>query len=93
MENWKIFIIAGGFYFFGNEVQAPEGYIAMDQCSMFGGFSGGKGMPGVVRGESGATVTLDRFIPSDVQTFPISACYGIIASVNLYDFKGTTLRK
>ena len=45
MNDYKIFIISGGFYFFGKEVQAPDGYVALTECSMFGGFSGGKGMP------------------------------------------------
>ena len=90
--NWKIFIIAGGFYFFGNEVEAAEGYIAMDKCSMFGGFSGGKGMPGVARGDKDAQVTLDKFDQAEVQTFPLSACYGIISSIDLYSFKGTIIR-
>ena len=92
MDNWKIFIISSGFYFFGNEVQASDGYIALDKCSMFAGFSGGKGMPGVAGGAKGATVILDRFPPADVQTFPISACLGVINAVNLYEFTGTTLR-
>jgi hypothetical protein len=91
-ENWKIFIISGGFYFFGNEVPAPEGYVAMNKCSMFGGFSGGKGMPGVARGAKGATVNLDQFIQEDTQIFPLSACLGIISSINLYEFEGTTIR-
>ena len=92
-KNWKIFIIAGGFYFFGEEVQATaEGYISMKNCSMFGGFSGGKGLPGVTRGDKEAKVTLDRFTEDDVQDFPISSCYGILGSINLYEFKGATLR-
>lgn len=91
-ENWVIFIISGGFYFFGNEVQAPEGYIAMEKCAMFGGFSGGKGMPGIARGEKDAKVTLDRFNSDDIQTFPTTACFGIIKSINLYNFSGTTCR-
>ncbi len=93
MENWKIFIVAGGFYFFGNEVDAQEGYVAMNKCSMFGGFGGGKGMPGVARGENGATVTLDQFDQSETQIFPLTAVYGIISSINLYEFSGTTIRK
>lgn len=91
-QNWVIFIISGGFYFFGNEVQAADGYISLDQCAMFGGFSGGKGLPGVARGDKEAKVTLDRFNADDVQTFPLTACYGIVKSVNLYQFSGTTVR-
>jgi hypothetical protein len=92
-NNWKIFVIAGGFYFFGNEVESTTpGFIACTHCSMFGGFGGGKGMPGVARGDKEATVTLDRFPEGDTQYFPLTAVYGIINSVNLYEFSGTTLR-
>lgn len=42
VTNWKIFTVAGGFYYFGEEIEAPEGYIAFTKASMFGGFSGGK---------------------------------------------------
>lgn len=92
MKNTKIFAIAGGFYYFGTEVQAPEGYIALKDAAMFGGFGGGKGLPGVARGDTEATVTLDRFAPDAICTFPVSSCYGILDSIDLYTFKGATLR-
>jgi hypothetical protein len=87
-----IFAIAGGFYYFGDEVPAPSGYVALKNAAMFGGFSGGKGLPGVARGDKEAQVTLDRFTEDSICTFPISSCYGIFESVNLYTFSGTTLR-
>ena len=93
MKDPKIIVISGGFYYFGDLVESPqEGYIALKEASMFGGFSGGKGLPGVSRGDKEAQVTLDRFEADEVQLFPESACYGILSSVNLYDFKGTTVR-
>lgn len=92
MKKTVIFVIAGGFYYYGEEVQASEGYIAMTNASMFGGFAGGKGLPGVARGDSAATVTLDRFNPESILTFPITSCYGILDCIDLYQFKGTTLR-
>ena len=60
VTNWKIFTVAGGFYYFGEEIEAPEGYIAFTKASMFGGFSGGKGLPGVQRMDPSARVTLDN---------------------------------
>jgi hypothetical protein len=33
----KILAVSGGFYFFGTEVTAPEGYIALKNAAMFGG--------------------------------------------------------
>ena len=92
MKKPTILCIAGGFYFFGDECAAPEGYVAITSAAMFGGFGGGLGLPGVARGAAGATVTLDRFAPADVQMFPISAVYGIFTSVDLYAFPGTTVR-
>lgn len=88
----KILAIAGGFYYFGTEVPAPDGYIAITNAAMFGGFSGGKGLPGVSRGDKSAKVTLDQFEPKEECVFPISCVYGILPSIDLYAFKGTTLR-
>lgn len=87
-----ILAISGGFYFFGEEVTAPDGYIALKNAAMFGGFAGGKGLPGVARGDKSATVTLDRFMPEEELLFPITSVIAIMPSINLYDFKGTTLR-
>lgn len=92
MTNTKIITVAGGFYYFGEEVSAPEGYIAIKNAAIFGSFAGNKGMPGVARGDNSATVTLDRFKEEEVIFFPITAVYAINPSVNLYEFKGTTLR-
>lgn len=92
MKNCKLFVIAGGFYYFGEQVDAPPGYVALKSCSMSGGFSGGKGMPGVCRGDKAAKITLDRFEENSISYFPETACYGIHDSINLYEFKGTTIR-
>ncbi len=88
----KILAVSGGFYFFGTEVSAPEGYIALKAAAMFGGFGGGKGLPGVARGDKSATVTLDRLGADEECLFPITAVFAIITSIDLYTFKGTTLR-
>ena len=88
----KILAVSGGFYFFGTEVNAPEGYIALKNAAMFGGFAGGKGLPGVARGDKAATVTLDRFDADEECLFPLSAVFAIIPSIDLYAFKNATLR-
>ncbi|MCL2354264.1 MAG: hypothetical protein FWC69_06530 [Defluviitaleaceae bacterium] len=88
MSNWKIFTIAGGFYFFGEEVAAPSGYIACTKCAMFRRFEGGKGLPGVARGDKDAIVYLDTFDEKEEVYFPLSNVYAILPSVNLYEFKG-----
>ena len=90
--NYKIFAISGGFYYFGEEVEGPEGYVALKNFSMFGGFAGGKGLPGVARGDKSATVTLDRFSDGEIGYFPVTSCFGVLPSINLYEFKGTTIR-
>lgn len=87
-----ILCVAGGFYFFGEEVTANEGYVKLKNAAMFGGFSGGKGLPGVARGDTGSKVTLDRFGKDQTVAFPLTAVYGIYDSIDLYAFKGTTLR-
>jgi len=88
----KILAISGGFYYYGTQVDAPDGYIALKDFAMFGGFSGGKGLPGVARGDSEAKVTLDRFAEGEIGYFPLESCLGVLPSVDLYKFKGTTLR-
>ncbi len=88
----KILAVSGGFYFFGREVTAPEGYIALVDGAMFGGFGGGRGVAGVARGDAAATVTLDRFPASEELLFPLSAVLAILPSIDLYTFSGTTLR-
>lgn len=90
--NTKILAVSGGFYFFGTEVTAPDGYILLKNAAMFGGFQGGKGLPGVARGDKAATVTLDRFGADDECLFPITAVFAILPSIDLYSFKGTTIR-
>lgn len=88
----KIFAVSGGFYFFGTETSAPEGYLALKDAAMFGGFAGGKGLPGVSRGDKSATVTLDRFVEGEELIFPITAVFAILPSIDLYKFTGTTIR-
>ena len=92
MSNTKILAVSGGFYFFGTEVQGPDGYITMKDVAMFGGFSGGKGLPGVARGDKEAKVTLDRFDEGKEVFFPLTTVFAIMPSIDLYKFKGTTLR-
>lgn len=92
MSNTKIFVIAGGFYYFGTQVDAPDGYVALKDYAMSGGFSGGKGIAGVARGDKDAKITLDLFEVGEIGYFPISACYGVHSSIDLYKFKGTNLR-
>ena len=93
-KNWVILTVKSGFYFFGEVVSAEgrePGYFYMKECSMFRIFQGGKGLPGVARMDPGATVTLDRFNPEDIQTFPMDSVLAIFKSGALYDFGGTTL--
>ena len=91
MTNWKIFAVAGGFYFFGEEVTAPEGYIACVKCAMFRRFEGGKGLPGVARGDKDAVVYLDTFEENEEVFFPVTSVYAIMPSVNLYTFSGSKI--
>jgi hypothetical protein len=90
--NHKILAVNGGFYFFGTEVASPEGYITLEKGAMFGGFEGGKGLPGVCRGDEAATVILDFFADDQKLVFPISAVFAIFDSIDLRTFKGTTIR-
>ena len=90
--NWVGVTVAGGFYFFGEEVSGYDGYIAIKQASMSGGFCGDKGWPGVLRGDPASPVTLDRFEPEDVQLFPIHAVYAIHPAADLYKLKTTKQR-
>ena len=92
MKNPKVITVAGGFYFFGNEVQTSEGFIALDSAAMFGGFAGGKGVAGVCRGDKSATVKLDRFDKEEKVVFPMTAVYAVLPCINLYEFKGTEIR-
>ena len=91
-KNWKIVALTNGFYFFGNEVTAPDGFIKIVEASMFGGFGGGKGMPGLARGDKSSTVTLDKFTENGDIVAPLTSVVFISDSINLYEFKGTTLR-
>lgn len=90
--NTKILAISGGFYFFGTEVATQDGYVALKNAAMFGGFSGGKGLPGVARGDKAAKVTLDAFDKDEELLFPLTAVFAILPSIDLFAFKGTTLR-
>jgi hypothetical protein len=91
-KNTKIVALIHGFYIFGEEVEAPAGFIKFVNAAMFGGFSGGKGMPGVARGDSKATVNLDQFLQDQELIAPLSSVVFIIDCVDLFKFKGTTLR-
>ena len=90
MNKRKIFTIAGGFYFFGEEIEAPEWYIAAKQVSMFRWFEW-MGLPGVACGKKWCSVKLDSFEKEEICYRPISAVYAILPSINLYDRSGTTL--
>lgn len=93
MQNPVIVTVAGGFYYFGNEIESIEdGYITLNKAAMFGGFSGGFGMPGVAAGKDGATVTLNTFDENMPISFPVNNVYAIHKSVDLYKFKGTTIK-
>lgn len=92
MSNCKIIAVLGGFYFYGEEVQSQEGYIALKNSAMFGGFSGGKGVGGVARGDKSSKVTLDCFDKNEESVFPLTAVIAILPSVDLYKFSGTTIR-
>lgn len=89
-----ILTVAGGFYFFGDLVQGHPDYATLKNGAMFGGFEGGKGLPGVARGDSAARVNLDRFDESQTIQAPLfsGAVLAIFRSINLYTFPGTTLR-
>lgn len=92
MKNWKILAIAGGFYYFGELIDSgKDGYIAMKNVAGFGRFDGGRGLPGVARGDKKMTVTLYRFEENEVCYWPESSCYGILPTVNLYEFSGATV--
>lgn len=91
MKNPKVFIVQSGFYFFGNEVKPEnEGFIEFDEGAIFRNFGGGKGLPGVLRGDKKATVSLDRYIASERVLLPEENVIGIVDSINLYDFSGCT---
>ena len=89
---FKIFAINGGFYYFGDEVQGPDGFLALNDAAMFGGFGGGKGVAGVARADKAATVTLDRFEKGQEVLFPLTAVFAVMPAKNLYTFPGATLR-
>ena len=90
---YKMFAIAGGFYIFGEEVPPPvPGYVSCKNAAMSGGFGGGKGIPGVCRGDKDATINLDRFAPDEELHFPLTAVYAIMPCIDLYKSKIATLR-
>lgn len=93
MKNPVILAVQGGFYFFGDEVPPPkDGYVCLKSVAMFNGFEASKGLPGVARGDAQSKVTLDRFRPDDVVTYPESAVFAIMPSINLYEWKNCTCR-
>lgn len=89
-----ILAVSNGFYFFGDLVKGHSDYATLHRAAMFGGFQGGKGLPGVARGDKEAKVTLDRFDEGHVIQAPLfsGAVLCIMQSINLYAFKGTALR-
>jgi hypothetical protein len=91
MENPKIFVTTFGFYYFGNEVETGNNFIACNQGAMFRKFGGGKGLPGVARGDKNATVSLDTFELKEILYFHPSNLIAILPSINLYEFKGATI--
>jgi len=92
VTNPKIFILAGGFYIFGNEIQSSTaGYVACNQAAMFRGFGGEKGLPGVARGDKEATVKLDTFLQDQALFFPEENLIAIVPSIDLYQFKGAQI--
>jgi len=91
-KNHKIIAVTGGFYFFGEEIPGADGYLTLEKFAMFGSFAGGKGLPGVARGDKEATVTLDFFADDQKGTFPLTAVLAIMDSIDLTKFSGTTIR-
>lgn len=94
-KRYVIMAVDGGFYYFGEYLDdmVEQGYHKLTNAAMFGGFEGGKGLPGVHRGADGATVTLDRYAPDTILVMPESAVLTVMENcVDLYNFKGTTLR-
>jgi len=92
IENPVLLVVNNGFYYFGDQVAAPEGYIALKNFAMFGGFSNDRGVAAVACARKGATVNLDRFPEDAVGHWPIESVCGILPCANLYEFAGTTLR-
>lgn len=94
ITNPVILAVSGGFYFFGNLVKGDPEYATLEYPAMFGGFGGGKGLPGVARGDRDATVTLDRFDDNQRIMSPLwsGATLAVMQSINLYAFSGCTLR-
>jgi hypothetical protein len=102
MENPVIVTVDGGFYFYANLLNLNNnGFLEVNHLSMFGGFDGGKGLPGVVRNDPKATVILDQFDSedeidsSDVHLFPLTSVFAVHPvkkGKDLYTFKGATLR-
>ena len=94
MKDNKVIIAAiHGFYFYGEQVEAPEGFARLIDASMFGGFSGGKGLAGVFRGDPKSSVTLDRFGEDKEILIPLTSVVFISSGCeDLYKFKNTKLR-
>lgn len=90
MEKPVIVAATNGFYLFGEEVVGEDGWVSLENAHMFGGYSGGKGMPGIARGDKSAQVTLDAF-PGLVK-INLRHTIFLAESINLLEFSGTTLR-
>lgn len=91
-SNHVILAVAGGFYFFGEQVSAPDGYIALRSGAMSGGFSGGRGIAGVATAHKGSSIKLDIFDKDRDLIFPVTAVYAIMPCVDLYSVKSTEIR-
>lgn len=88
-KNTVIVTVAGGFYYFGEEVKAQEGYVALKNAAMFMGYDRGKGVPGVARGDKDSNVKLGFFTPGDVIHFPILHVYAITPCIDLSTWGNT----
>lgn len=89
---WATITVAYGFYFYGEIVDGPEGFLAVKNLAGSRGFSSNKGWPGVVRADPEAEVTFGLFPPDEVSLFPLHNVLAIHpTSVNLYEFAGTKI--
>ena len=94
MKKTVILAIAYGFYIYGELIDdgKEDGFLKIVNAAMSGGFEGGKGIAGVARGDEAAKIKLDRFDPNEKCIFPLTSVVGIFPSIDLYKFKGTTIR-
>jgi len=67
-----VVVTLGGYYWWGKEVAAPEGYIKLEDAGIVGTFGGGLGISGVTAGSPQSTATIWKAQGTDV-TIPISS--------------------